>query len=35
MIVNGKYVTNGTMAGSVPRMFEVVNYLVEKESEKG
>ncbi len=35
IIVNGKYVTNGTMAGSVPRMFEVVNYLVEKESEKG
>ena len=34
IIVNGKYVTNGTMAGSVPRIFAVVNYLVNKESEK-
>jgi thiol:disulfide interchange protein DsbA len=30
IIVNGTFVTNGTMAGSVPRIFEVVNYLVEK-----
>ena len=32
--VNGKYMTNGTMAGDYPTLIKVIDYLVEKESEK-
>jgi thiol:disulfide interchange protein DsbA len=35
IIVNGKYLTNGTMAGSTARIFEIVDYLVNKESNTG
>lgn len=31
IIVNGKYITNSTMAGSGQKLFEVMNYLVAKE----
>ena len=32
IVVNGKYVTGADLAGGESRLFEVVNYLVEKES---
>ena len=32
VIVNGKYITTGTMAGSSAGMFEIVDYLVAQES---
>lgn len=32
MVVNGKYVTGADMAGGIPQLFEVVEFLVEKES---
>ncbi len=32
VIVNGKFVTNGTLAGSTAKIFEVVDYLLAKES---
>jgi thiol:disulfide interchange protein DsbA len=32
IVVNGKYVTDTSMAGSGKKLFEVVNYLVEKEA---
>ena len=32
MIVNGKYLTNGSMAGSEERLFEVINYLIKLEA---
>lgn len=32
IVVNGKYVTDTSMAGSGQKLFEVVNYLVEKEA---
>ena len=35
IIVNGKYITNITMAGSPQRVFEVVDYLLRQESDKG
>ena len=35
VIVNGKYLTNGTMVGSTAKIFEVVDYLISKESNKG
>jgi protein dithiol oxidoreductase (disulfide-forming) len=31
MVVNGKYVTSATQTGSIPRMFEVIDYLVAEE----
>lgn len=31
IVVNGKYVTSASQAGSTERMFEVINYLIEKE----
>ena len=34
-IVNGKYFVDLSSAGSAPRLFEVINYLVAKESNKG
>lgn len=34
-IVNGKYFVDLSTAGSAPRLFEVINYLVAKESNKG
>jgi thiol:disulfide interchange protein DsbA len=34
-IVNGKYFVDLTLAGSAPRLFEVIDYLVAKESNKG
>jgi thiol:disulfide interchange protein DsbA len=30
-VVNGKYVTSASEAGSIPALFAVVNFLVEKE----
>ena len=33
MVVNGKYVTGAELAGGIPQLFEVVEFLVEKESE--
>lgn len=33
IIINGKYVTNTTMAGSGQKLFEVMDYLVEKEKD--
>nr|MDQ2695726.1 thiol:disulfide interchange protein DsbA/DsbL [Pseudomonadota bacterium] len=35
IIVAGKYETNGSMAGSYETLFEIVNYLVQKESGQG
>lgn len=35
MVVDGKYVTNATLAGSEEKIFEVIDYLVGKESEQG
>ena len=32
--VNGKYVVNGTMAGSHEKMIQVMDYLIQKESKK-
>jgi thiol:disulfide interchange protein DsbA len=32
VIVNGKYLTNGTMTGATDKIFEVVDYLIAKES---
>ncbi len=32
IVVNGKYLTDGTRAGGKVRMFKVVDYLIEKES---
>lgn len=32
IVVNGRYVTNTSMAGSEEKLFEVVDYLVEKEA---
>ena len=32
-IVNGKYLVNGTSAGSSEKIFEVINYLIQKESQ--
>ena len=32
-IVNGKYMVNGTSAGSSEKIFEVINYLIQKESQ--
>ncbi|MFO1430714.1 MAG: thiol:disulfide interchange protein DsbA/DsbL [Candidatus Competibacteraceae bacterium] len=34
-IVNGKYFVDLSTAGSAPRLFEVINYLVAKETTKG
>jgi thiol:disulfide interchange protein DsbA len=34
-IVNGKYFADVSTAGSAPRLFEVINYLIAKESSKG
>lgn len=34
-IVNGKYFTDVSIAGSEQRLFEVINYLIAKESSKG
>ena len=31
MIINGKYLTSGTLTGSYENMLKVVNYLIEKE----
>ncbi len=33
MVVNGKYVTGADMAGGIPQLFEVVEFLIEKESD--
>lgn len=33
VVVNGKYVTNGSMAGSPAGVFQVVDYLIAKESQ--
>lgn len=35
VIVNGKYVTNGSMAGATAKIFDVVDYLVGIESKTG
>ena len=32
MVINGKYLTSGSMAGSYDNMVKITNYLVEKES---
>jgi thiol:disulfide interchange protein DsbA len=32
MVVNGKYVTGADMAGGIPQLFEVVEFLIDKES---
>lgn len=32
MVVNGKYVTGADMSGGIPQLFEVVEFLIEKES---
>ena len=32
MVVNGKYLTNGTLAGSQEKMIDVINTLIKKES---
>ncbi len=32
IVINGKYLTDGTRAGGKARMFKVVDYLIEKES---
>lgn len=32
IVINGKYVTSGSMAGSVDKLREIVNYLVSKEA---
>lgn len=34
-VVDGKYVVTATMAGSEDRLFEVINYLIQKEAEQG
>lgn len=34
VIVNGKYRTNGTLAGSQEKMIDIMNLLIKKESEK-
>lgn len=34
VIINGKYATSGSMAGTYERVLEVVNYLIEKERTK-
>jgi len=34
IVVNGKYVTGASEAGGVPELFEVVNFLVEKEANR-
>ena len=34
-IVNGKYFADISTAGSTPRLFEVINYLITKDSSKG
>ena len=31
-VVNGKYVTGADMSGGIPQLFEVVEFLIEKES---
>jgi thiol:disulfide interchange protein DsbA len=33
MIVNGKYISDAPMAGGQPKLLEVVDFLVQKESE--
>jgi thiol:disulfide interchange protein DsbA len=33
MVVNGKYVTGADMSGGIPQLFEVVEFLIEKESD--
>jgi len=32
-IVNGKYMVNATSAGSAEKIFEVIDYLIKKESQ--
>ena len=32
MVINGKYLTSGSMAGSYDNMVKITNYLIEKES---
>jgi thiol:disulfide interchange protein DsbA len=34
IVINGKYVTGASEAGGVPELFEVVNFLVEKEANR-
>lgn len=32
MVINGKYRVTAAMAGSIPRMFEILDYLIEREA---
>lgn len=34
-VINGQYVVNTSMAGSQERLFEIINYLIQRETEQG